>query len=210
MPDATVASVALAIETALQSTLKASGGPFALVDHWAGPPSGGPQTADDILALMGNRTPAAFIAFDDEQGTTPVHAILGDAQTRGRSQWAVIVATRGAQAPRRAETGPNATGRDPGVYELLPTVEAAINGLPITSLWHGERLRFEGTRWFAWKRGQLYALVMRFHADLVLAETTGPTPLASTLPALHIDGNVNLVAPDGDDVEPITQFSSDP
>lgn len=204
---ATDATVALAIEAALQPLLKSAGGPLGVVDHWAGPPVAGAAVANDLLALLGNRGSAgALIAYDDEPGALRLETLLGDAETRGRSQWAVIVVVRGPAPVRRSQPGPNAAGADPGVYELLPLVQARLNGLFIPGLLDGSRLRFLGNRWFACERGKLYAIALRFYADLALPEVDVTDP---ALPALHIDAGVDLIDPVEGDVAPLVDFSVD-
>lgn len=163
MPDATLEAIPAAIESALASLAPST---FKRVDHWAGDLSVA-NAVENLAALVGNQHPAALVAFDGEAGANDVETTGWQADTRGRSTWAVIVVTGSTQPARRAQAGQASVK---GVYQLVDPVLGALNNLVVSGLQGTDRLRYLGTRWFASKRGHFYALIVRFTADRVVAK----------------------------------------
>jgi len=199
---ASIPSIALAIEAALQPLLVANGGTtFKVLDHWTGDLSAA-AAVENLTAQALNKAPGAFIAFEAELADDDVATVSGTSETAAGSTWSVIVfATSAGQTAKRA-----ALGAAPvlGAYELIDPVVGALNSLVIAGLLRVERLHYVGTRWFAAKRGALGALAVRFRAT---REAPQAEPPDDSVDFTAVRATETLAPADGETVPPsLTPF----
>jgi hypothetical protein len=187
--NASLDSIATAIEAALAPLLVANGGAtFHALAHWSGDLSAA-AAVDNLTAQALNQAPACFIALEGEAADDVATTTSGDSETDAGSTWSIIVVATGVgQTAKRAQLGaPGIVG----AYALVDPVLGRLNSLVIDGLVRVERLHYAGTRWFAAKRGALYALALRFKAlrEAPQATLADPSvPYAGTTAGILLEG----------------------
>ncbi len=204
MSAATLTDVRAAIHAALAPLKASEGGPFLVVDDWAGELS---NAQDNLSAAVLNQSPAALVAFAGERPVgEPFQALGGASEGVDGSVWTVIVVAKDTRRVGAALATPAGAGGVGGVLALADRVKAALNALPVAGLYRTTRLRFADLRWYAVARGQLYALAVQFVARRVGARAV-VAPTGAPLEEIHGDENTT----DGGAVDgnPVAQFVAD-
>lgn len=177
-PPLTVDGVEQALFEALAALKRAAGGPFGVVDRFAGE-----ATAAGIEGVVLSAGPAALLAFEASvaegtQGALADTILHDDAPlVVERHVFRVYVSVtdlRGDTAALKGTTG------QPGVLRCADAVKRALVGLRIRGLWNDDRVRLLDHRPWSIRKGAHYVHIVRVSAMTALGAMEDPPPAGAT------------------------------